>query len=129
VVEYAKTQPSGVLVGDDAYFSALCARLRVETESVEPFEVSFEDWRPEPANCHENVDIWVKNRPEHRAVRVWLVGEQGPGLYWLVAHSVVCDPGGNLLDITTPLPDPARLGLPFLRHLGTDEQFSALRPV
>jgi hypothetical protein len=113
---------------DDAYFSGLCKRLHVGADPVEHFEVSLGNWRPEPAQCHENVNAWVRNRPQYRTVRGWLVSEQGPGLYWLTAHSVVCDQQGKLLDITPPIRDTARLETRFLRHLGTEEQFSALLP-
>jgi len=116
-------------LNDDDYFSGLCSRLPGGTDRVEPFEVSIEDWRPEPGKCHDNVDVFVRSsRPQYRPVRGWLVSEQGAGVYWLAAHSVVCDQYGNLLDITPPISDPARLGMRFLRHLGTQEQFLSLLP-
>ena len=113
---------------DQAYFEDVCARLPNGAEPVEPGRVFTGNWQPEPARCHENVAVWVRNRPEYCIVRGWLVRKQGAGAHLLVAHSVVSDQQGRLFDITPPIPDPARVDMRFLRHLGSEDEFWALLP-
>jgi hypothetical protein len=45
----------------------------------------------------------------------------------VIAHSVVESEPGILYDITPPKPNAERLAMRFVRHLGTEEEFSALR--
>jgi hypothetical protein len=54
-------------------------------------------------------------------VRGWVVN----GCYVLDAHSVVCDQEGALWDIT--FPDLAENGVLFIRHFGTEEEFTNVR--
>lgn len=100
----------------------------------EAVEVPFEprrskDWAPAEGQCHYNVDYWVLAHPGTRAVRGWLVFDfetTSMGLMPLVrftAHSVVEDADGRLVDIT---PSNASQRYPFLRHLGSDDQFEQL---
>ncbi len=82
------------------YEADICGRLD-QAERV-PFKPVFiGDWRPQVAQCHENVDAWVKGNLGAVAVRGWVTyasfGELGIGL---TAHSVVQDSDGRLFDIT-----------------------------
>jgi hypothetical protein len=97
---------------------ALCKR-RSESILVCHRDVRFSDGEvPDRHVCHTNVDRWVKENPECKAVRGWL--DTG-GL--LDHHSVVTEADGTLFDVT-PLRTP---GLGFIPHLGDEETFRALR--
>jgi hypothetical protein len=72
-------------------------------------------------NCHDNAARWVAEHPEFEVVRGWLLWPQAGPPYLLHAHSVVSGPAG-LMDVT-PLRE---LGLHFLRHEGSEEEFLAL---
>jgi hypothetical protein len=63
----------------------------------------------------------VNLHPEFQAIKGWLVS----GGYVLDAHSVVCDAAGALWDIT--FPDLADQRTLFIRHQGTDDEFTSLR--
>jgi hypothetical protein len=71
---------------------------------------------PSRNKCHENVDTWVRQNPQDRAVNGWLVS----GLV-IDRHSVVQGHDGQLFDIT---PLDYRVG--FVRHPGTDNEFWSL---
>ena len=88
--------------------------------------------------CHENVDRWVFEHPDHKAVRGWLVfdwteNELGRRLLSLAsvtlprcrftAHSVVETPDGRLFDLT---PSQASQRYPFLRHHEADGEFETI---
>lgn len=105
----------------ESYFADLCARLPAEAERVSYFEVSLEGWQPQRNDCHGNVDFFAQHNAQYRPVRGWVVS----GCYVLDAHSVVSDQQGTLWDIT--FPDPAGRGILFIRHRGTEEEFSKVR--
>jgi hypothetical protein len=72
-------------------------------------------WAPEPQACHANADRWVAMHAGWTVARGWVLqyGVPGEGAAY-VAHSVVADPAGRLLEVT--LLDDV---LPrFLAHLG-----------
>lgn len=94
-----------------------------------PFKVWLHDadgkvlWQPTARNCHSNVATWVSNRPIYKAVLGFVVVPPMPPFrpYWdVIAHAVVEDEGGMLMDIT---PSGAEYVYPFVRHLGTLEEF------
>jgi len=79
--------------------------------------------------CHNNVDRWVLENPDHKSVRGWLVFDfnktsQG---WWPVcrftAHSIVETADGRLFDLT---PSRASQRYPFLHHQGPDGEFEAI---
>jgi hypothetical protein len=109
-----------------AYFQQL--RERVNSAVAVPFrEVQLNGCEIKLNDCHGNVDRWVKNHPEAKAVRGWLFWpSDGVGRYTFMAHSVV-DENGQLVDITPLDPNTPREGLVFLKHLGTEEDFSAMK--
>jgi len=110
------------------YFSNVYARLPGETEAWSYTEGTLPSWSRE-GQCHRNADIWAEHNAQSRAVRGWLVSDQGYGCYVLTAHSLVWDADRErLLDITPPLFDPDRQSMRFLRHLGSEEEFMALLP-
>lgn len=89
-----------------------------------PFrEVRLNGWEPKRNDCHRNVDFWVRHHPEIKPVRGWLFWELNhAGQRLIMAHSIL-DENGQLVDIT-PL---RRNGLLFLKHCGTEEEFSAIK--
>jgi hypothetical protein len=108
------------------YFQQI--RERVNSAVTVPFrEVQLNGGEPRLNDCHRNVDCWIKNHPEAKAVRGWLFWPQnGAGQCTFMAHSVV-DENGELVDITPLDPNTPREGLVFLKHVGTEEDFSAMK--
>jgi hypothetical protein len=91
---------------------------------VEPLGDKIPGWSPEAGKCHENVARWLKDHPDHTAVRGWLdVSFLAPtNRRRFGSHSVVADPEGNLLDISLS----AALGrFGFIRHPGDEIEFIA----
>jgi len=88
---------------------------------------------PTEHECHNNVDRWVLEQPDHKSVRGWLVfewteNEMGRLMFSLplcrfTAHSVVETPDGRLFDLT---PSRASRRYPFLRHHEPDGEFEAI---
>jgi hypothetical protein len=105
------------------YFQQLFERVNSAVKV--PFrEVRADGWEPKLGDCHRNVDFWVTQHPETKAVRGWLFWPTDEtGRYRYMAHSVL-DENGTLVDIT---PVDSRDGLLFLKHLGTEEDFSAMK--
>lgn len=89
-----------------------------------------DDWRPAPATCYDNVDIWCRFSPQYKVVRGWAVFNIPQSIlaqhhFQFVGHSAVEAPEGGLMDIT-----PAQLlgqRPTFIRHDGSFEEFEALR--
>ena len=75
--------------------------------------------------CHDNVDRWVDQRPEHRRARGWLVARYlaPPLMMRFLAHSVVETETGELIDITLSAAEPQHL---FIRHPGSNVDFDDL---
>lgn len=72
-----------------------------------------------PAQCHQNVDQYLKRYPDCHPVRGWLICNHWT--FWrFVAHSLVETPCGRLVDIT--LHEPSN----FLRHPGSDQEFAVI---
>jgi hypothetical protein len=110
-----------------AYETDICARLK-EADVIPFREVSIGDWRPAVAECHQNVDRWVRSNPQSvAAVRGWVtcyaIGELG---HKLAAHTIVKDVDGTLFDITPLADERARGGMRFVAHLGDDLSFFAM---
>jgi hypothetical protein len=64
-------------------------------------ELSFEEpvtWRPQPRECHKNVDEYCHRNPSCRPARGWLIRDR----WTVIAHSVVDDPDRGLVDMTPP---------------------------
>lgn len=87
------------------YAADLYAR-RHEARRVGFGRAWIDDWRPEPNDCHNNVDRYVAFDPSYKAVRGWLYFAFEDVLPYVTFthHSVVEAPDGVLLDIT---PAPA----------------------
>jgi hypothetical protein len=108
----------------ERYFESLSLRT-AGAVLVPQISVSIGDWRPKPSDCHANVDRWVAQDQNRKAVRGWIVnGPDEIGSCLFIAHSVVQD-GTALLDITPQNPDTPPLR--FLRHEGTTEEFDIMR--
>jgi hypothetical protein len=84
--------------------------------------VHIGEWTPTVNRCHDNVAIWVAKRPQHKHVRGFIYMDLRPDAQCirLMAHSAVETEDGTLWDIT---PHGASVNYPFIRHLGTDEEF------
>ena len=82
------------------YFEELYSR-RNATDRLEPERWNFVNGEvPKFGECHANVDRWIAENPEHKAIRGWVI-DGGMGEYVnFVAHSAVRIPSGELIDIT-----------------------------
>jgi hypothetical protein len=80
------------------------------------------EWTPTVNRCHDNVAIWVAKKPQHKHVYGFIYMDLRPNARCirLMAHSAVETEDGTLCDIT---PHEASIDYPFIRHLGTDEEF------
>jgi hypothetical protein len=80
------------------------------------------EWTPTVNRCHDNVAIWVAKNPQHKHVHGFIYMDLRPNAQYirLMAHSAVETEDGTLCDIT---PHQASIDYPFIRHLGTDEEF------
>jgi hypothetical protein len=82
-----------------AYFQQLLERVNSAVR-VRFREVQLSEGEIKLNDCHRNVDCWVENFPESKAVRGWLFWPpNGAGQYTFMAHSVV-DENGHLVDLT-----------------------------
>jgi len=83
------------------------------------------DWTPPQHECHANVHKWVEHSPKDRIVRGWLYFDFLGAFEWVkfTSHSVIETETGELIDIT---PSQASTTYPFIRHEGTDEEFTRL---
>jgi hypothetical protein len=99
---------------------------RRNTGAVVPYvEVSAGDWKPVPRYCHANVRRWVELNEAHKAIRGWLFFEFSLEMCpQFVAHSVVEQPDGSLMDIT-PANVSSRI-YPFIKHQGDPKEFDRL---
>ena len=71
-------------------------------------------------NCHDAVDAWIASHTGTQAVRGWLVLELADVSVRFVAHSLVRDADGTLMDPTFAEGEPA---LPFVPHPRATEGF------
>jgi hypothetical protein len=110
----------------DTYFRELLKRERKAVRV--PFKaVSHGEFSPKKNDCHNNVDYWVTHHPQATAVRGWLFwGPDTAGRYNMMAHSML-EEAGTLVDITPIDENTPREGLRFLRHPGSEEEFSAMK--
>jgi hypothetical protein len=106
-----------------AYFEDVTLRYAA---GHHPSFLNFE--AAERAKCHENAEAFFKRFPDHPIVRGWLVAEisGAPGFFRLVAHSVNRRPDGAFVDVT-PLQESDRKAYRFVAHIGSKEQFAAIR--
>lgn len=109
----------------EEYFADLWTRWR----RGEAKPVCYEPW---PASrlsaCHDNVDAYVREHPDCKAIRgAWVqpIGEAEGCIFH--AHSVVETSAGRRVDITPLADERQRASLAFLEHHGTGEQFEVLR--
>ena len=87
--------------------------------------VEIGDWKPSEHECHGNVTTWCERNPQHKPVRGWLFfdfDDYFPHVRF-VAHSVIEDENGNLIDIT-PVISFSRY--PFIRAEEDEEMFASL---
>lgn len=109
------------------YLNALCER-RDDCKPVDFISVTFADGSsPSVAQCHANVDRWVKENQTHIAIRGWLFLSSNGFNCCIAAHSIVKMHDGTLIDITPA--DPAVTGTrpPFQAHEGTEDEFTRFR--
>jgi hypothetical protein len=78
------------------------------------------DWVPEAHHCHANVKLWVHHSPSHKRIRGFVLFGPMLGVWRVMAHSLVELEDGTLVDIT---PHGASQPYPFVRHIGTDDEF------
>lgn len=87
-------------------------------------KVAIGDWQPQMHRCTWNVDTWVHHNPTHRRVYGYLYFDFDRYLDHVrfQPHCVVEIEDGSLVDIT---PHDSEGDYPFIRHVGTDEEFLA----
>jgi hypothetical protein len=112
------------------YLSRLLRRW-AEATIVPRVSVAMEGWAPELNECHANVAKWVEYHAAHKKVHGWLIMDLRataligkPPIIDLLAHSVIENENGDLLDIT---PVPPESGVyPFLRHAALDSEYETI---
>jgi hypothetical protein len=100
------------------------------TGKIVPYEPwAATGWTPSEHECHSNVERFVHENRDCKAVRGWWVFDYtygpliGRPAFWrFTAHSVIED-NGRLFDIT---PSRAEQRYPFIRHNGPKGEFEAL---
>ena len=96
----------------------LAARLYARVSEAIPLrmvEARIGECKPEPQRCHANAVTWAEYNPGFKAVHGWLCADYRVlGKVAFIAHSVVEDQAGELLDIT-PVHPVIRWRYPFLR--------------
>lgn len=89
--------------------------------------VAVGDWSPLRNCCHENAESFAEKDSSYIPIHGWLIldATAAIGFVRFVAHSVVQDANGNLLDIT-PTDENFTL-YPFIRsNLTTDDYIDAI---
>jgi hypothetical protein len=111
------THPAGYESLATAIIDGLAAARRARSaEQVRPAA------QPKP-NCHDAVDAWTVTHANTQPVRGWLVIEQEGAPLRLIAHSLVRNPDGTLLDPSFVRGEP---GFPFVLHPRTIGGFFSL---
>jgi hypothetical protein len=107
----------------EEYRSLICNG--VESALQVPYVVvSLGDWRPLVADCHGNVDRWVRKNPIDVAIRGWVtVGTDGGTTMLLTHHSVVRGKDSHLFDITPLENELIRATMRFIPHVGSESDF------
>jgi hypothetical protein len=120
----------------DTHFSEIAAELwsrRDEGVRIQRQSCVLKTGTLVPQSCHSNVQAWIAENPNHKSIRGWLIIDCQAGALFIgeqpyidfLAHSVVEDVGGGLIDITPTL-DPTAGTYPFLRHPGDIAQFEEM---
>jgi hypothetical protein len=107
----------------------ICRRW-TNAEKVPFKQVAISNWRPMESKCHENVDFWVHANASSRivAIRGWINSHIAiPNAIRLTPHSVVKGPHDKLFDITPFADERLRPHTRFVRHIGSEEDFNALK--
>ena len=87
-------------------------------------QVATDDWSPKLHCCHDNVRDWVARNPGHKHVTGYLIFDlRIIGMLVVQPHSLVEFEDGILVDIT---PHGASQQYPFVRHVGSDEEFAEM---
>ncbi len=81
-------------------------------------------WSPQPHYCFPNCKEWVRFNPTHKCIVGFLYFDYLPlGFVRFTPHAVIEVDDGTLVDIT---PHGVETPYPFLRHVGTGEEFQAM---
>lgn len=96
-----------------AYAASLFERLP-QAEHIPFRAVEINGQAAPQRNCHENARLWSENNPGWVVVDGWLCLEGGPlsPFTIFVAHSVVRDPTGQVVDVTPLIAQEPRPFLP-----------------
>lgn len=111
----------------EEYEKSICERLR-EAKPIPLQKVVFADGsEPQASRCYENVDRWVKENSGATAVRGWVTYADFGSSTGLTAHSVIRDRDGQPFDITPLGNERDRLGMRFVPHIGTEQEFKTMK--
>jgi len=86
---------------------------------------SIGEWRPQIHWCEKNVEAWVRFNPQHKRADGYVFFDYrfwGLGFVRFQPHVVIENEAGELVDIT---PHEAADDHPFIRHIGSRDQFAA----
>lgn len=104
---------------DVAYFDEVYGR-RGTASRLEHREIEYRDeTRSRSHDCHANAVRWASEVPGVVPVHGWLIEAEDDWQLRIVAHTVVADEAGRLIDVT-PL---TILSLRFLVHQGSTADF------
>jgi hypothetical protein len=103
-------------------FDAVLRRASAETYQARAVQLQTPDgevlWTPEAQACHSNVQTWIRHSPADKWVKGFLLDGPFYGCWRVLAHSLIQLEDGSLIDIT-----PRGGNQPFVRHVGTDDEF------
>lgn len=109
------------------YEESVCHRLDGAVR-VPYRKVFFADGsEPLPSACHQNADRWVQENRGAMVVRGWVTYADFGLSVGLTAHSVVQDRDGQLFDITPLGNERDRIGMQFVPHVGTEQEFKTMQ--
>jgi hypothetical protein len=105
----------------------VCERLALASR-VTFRKVFFADGSlPVQGARHRNADRWVKENPGAMVVRGWVTYADFGISIGLTAHSVIQSHDGQCFDITPFGNERDRVGMRFVPHTGTEQQFTTMK--
>lgn len=71
---------------------------------------------PQMSHCHDNARRFCERNPGYEVVEGWIVQSVSASGTYLIRHSVVSDPAGNLTCVTLAASGQHEMAGPFVRH-------------
>jgi hypothetical protein len=116
-----------ILMTRTEYMESICACLP-RASHIAYQKVRFADGTlPPPGACHQNADRFAKENPGARVARGWVTYADFGLSTGLTAHSVTQGQDGQLFDITPLENERYRVGMQFVPHTGTEQEFVTMK--